>query len=261
MDGLSTLFAPPVSPSSAHSTRESAVREIHHSSSAPSRRPIQPIRRSEVPAQTSTVPHDNTVQPPPSLTFAPPGNAGARVDKLSSPDPSQILDSIMKSIDYLVEDQEKKRVLLILDAPDLLLASQSMQKTPSSFASSYTSLHSLILSLRLHEAVHSIVLNLSADINPPASTLPSNHIPSTLETESQAFLISLAHQANLMISCRGLDTGGAEDVSGIMRITEGGEDQVESDRIREQEWKEQELLYLVKNDGSARVWERSAGVG
>jgi elongator complex protein 6 len=86
-------------------------------------------------------------------------------------------------------------------------------------------------------------------------------MPSAIETENQAFLIGLAHQAGLVIGCRGLDTGGAGDVSGVMRITKGSEVQGEDETTCKKEWKEQELLYLVRNDGSAKVWERGAGVG
>ena len=35
----------------------------------------------------------------------------------------------------------------------------------------------------------------------------------------------------------------------------------DGDVVGKKEWKEQELLYLCKTDGSAKVWERGAGVG
>jgi hypothetical protein len=58
----------------------------------------------------------------------------------------------------------------------------------------------------------------------------------------------------LIVSARGLDTGAAGDVGGVLRITTG------SDGLGK-DWTEQELLYLVKTNGSAKVWERGAGVG
>lgn len=64
-----------------------------------------------------------------------------------------------------------------------------------------------------------------------------------------------AHEADLIVGCRGLNTGGAGDVSGVIRITKAAEDESES----RQDWKEQELLYFVKGDGDVKVWERGAG--
>jgi elongator complex protein 6 len=156
-------------------------------------------------------------------------------------------------------DKSRRKILLILDAPTLLLALQS--PAPSKPSSASTTLQALIFSLRQHEAVHSTIINLFADISPPSSTLPLNHTPSLLETENRAFLISMAHQSDLIIGCRGLDTGGAGDVSGVLRITRGEVDDGEEDTGQKSEWKEQELLYLVRNDGTAKVWERGAGVG
>jgi elongator complex protein 6 len=69
--------------------------------------------------------------------------------------------------------------------------------------------------------------------------------------------VGMAHEADLIIGCRGLDTGGAGDVSGVIRITKGASDEDGGKR----DWKEQELLYFVKGDGDVKVWERGAGVG
>lgn len=68
--------------------------------------------------------------------------------------------------------------------------------------------------------------------------------------------MGVAHAADLVISARGLDTGAAGDVGGVLRVTKGTSRDEETNS-----WKEQELLYLVKPDGSAKVWERGAGVG
>lgn len=100
-------------------------------------------------------------------------------------------------------------------------------------------------------------MSLSSDINAPPSDLPTGHVPSLLETNTQAFLVGTAHEADLIVGCRGLDTGGAGDVSGVIRITKGVQDEGEG----RADWKEQELLYFVKGDGDVKVWERGAGVG
>lgn len=49
-----------------------------------------------------------------------------------------------------------------------------------------------------------------------------------------------------------LDTGTAKDVSGVLRITSGGQHDDELEEAVE----EQELLYFVGGDGGVRVFER-----
>jgi len=56
------------------------------------------------------------------------------------------------------------------------------------------------------------------------------------------------------VSLRGLDTGTARDVSGVLRITRGVQ---EEDDVGE-EGEERELLYFVGGDGGVRVFERGA---
>lgn len=70
-----------------------------------------------------------------------------------------------------------------------------------------------------------------------------------LEKEHSSFVLSLAHEAEMVLSLRLLDTGTAKDVSGVVRITRGG---AESDRLIE----EKEYLYHVGGDGGVRVFER-----
>ena len=55
-----------------------------------------------------------------------------------------------------------------------------------------------------------------------------------------------------------MDTGGAGDVSGVIRITKGSSN---VEKVSDTEWKEQELLYFVGGDGNVKVWERGAGIG
>ena len=71
----------------------------------------------------------------------------------------------------------------------------------------------------------------------------------TLEKEHAAFALSLAHEAEAVLSLRVLDTGAAKDVSGVVRITRGGGDLGRS-------IDEHEYLYHIGGDGGVRVFER-----
>jgi elongator complex protein 6 len=212
-----------------------------------------------VPAQAAISPRGGIAEAVSISQSSSKTSAELKPDKLTSTDIPRTQDSIQNAIATLTVGQERRKVLLVLDAPDLLLALQPNQT--NQLTSSSTALHSLILSLSLHEAVHSTVLNLSADVNPPPSTEPPSHVSSPLATESQAFLVGIAHQADLVIGCRGLDTGGAGDVSGVIRITTGNDVDDDTNKSCKREWKEQELLYMVRNDGVAKVWERGASIG
>lgn len=97
--------------------------------------------------------------------------------------------------------------------------------------------------LTLPQLVHTTIITLSAD----APLVSSRDTP--LETEGAAFLLSIAHQADLTMSLRLLDSGHARDVSGVLRVTvgEGG---------KEMGLEERELLYFVGGDGGVKVFER-----
>lgn len=172
--------------------------------------------------------------------------------------PSIELEQVQRTIESALTSLTTSSAILILDAPDLLLALQEPSKITDTSTS--TALHNLILSLRLNPRVHATLLSLASDID-PISSPREDHIPTPLETETQALLVGLAHSADLIISARGLDTGAAGDVGGVLRVTVPGAGQDDDDDGMRKVWKEQELLYLVKTDGSAKVWERGAGVG
>lgn len=70
-----------------------------------------------------------------------------------------------------------------------------------------------------------------------------------LEREHVGFVVSLAHDAKMVVSLRLLDTGTAKDVSGVVRITRGGDD----DGITVEDC---EYLYHIAGDGGVRVFER-----
>jgi elongator complex protein 6 len=133
-------------------------------------------------------------------------------------------------------------VLLILDSPDHLLGTLSC---------SASELLAFILSLR--QAVHSAVITLQSDIFSLASPAASL---SPLETQQRQFLLSLAHQADRVLATRGLDSGSARDVSGVLRVTRGGRAEngdETAERPADVEW-----LYQVDMNRTARVWERGA---
>ncbi|KAI9776038.1 MAG: hypothetical protein M1839_000640 [Geoglossum umbratile] len=95
-------------------------------------------------------------------------------------------------------------------------------------------------------STHATILTLSAD---PPLLSPSPTTP--LETAHTALLTSLAQIADYVVSLRLLDSGVARDVSGVLRVTNGG------GRGREETGVEEgEFLYWVSGDGGVRVWER-----
>ncbi|TGO32203.1 hypothetical protein BHYA_0340g00010 [Botrytis hyacinthi] len=132
------------------------------------------------------------------------------------------------------------KIILILDSPDFLIASTPSPETTTQ------ELHSLLLSLRALPPIHSTILTLSID-----TPLLTPHPQSPLATNTSAFTTTLAHEADLILSTRLLDTGAARDVSGVLRITAGGNPSEGNEGVEEKE-----LLYFVGGDGSVRVFER-----
>lgn len=139
-----------------------------------------------------------------------------------------------------------KKVTLLLDAPDILLATST---------TTAAALNNSLLTLRSQDSVHSTIISLSADYPFVSSAVPdfAESRPTPIEAETASFLTTQAHAARLVLSVRGLDTGAATDVSGVLRATRGG-DCGEDSGIREGE-----LLYLVQRDGAVKVFERGSG--
>lgn len=170
-----------------------------------------------------------------------------------------------------------KRILLVLDAPDFLLAAADAQPSaPAENAINPTNLGSTLLALR--GTVHATVLSLSADTplvaaavdaisqhNPPTSISAASGHHTPLEAAHAAFLVGQGHVADWMLSLRLLDTGFAADVSGVLRITRGDnndeEDDSTVDSSEEKAMDEKEVLYYIGGDGSVRVFERGSGGG
>lgn len=98
--------------------------------------------------------------------------------------------------------------------------------------------------------MHSTIITTAADF-------PLLQAPTTpLEINHSAFVVGLAHLARWTVSLRGLDTGSARDVSGVLRVTRGVLE--EDDDGKGEEGEERELLYFVGGDGGVRVFERGA---
>lgn len=130
--------------------------------------------------------------------------------------------------------------ILVLDGLDFLIASHT-DVTATTISQMLT---------QIRQRVHSTILTVSSDgpllHGSSAATTP-------LEMESQAFVTSMAHQSQFVMQLRGLDSGSAKDVSGVIRISHGGEFEDDS---QEQDQPGGEWLYKVSGDGSVRVWGR-----
>ena len=97
---------------------------------------------------------------------------------------------------------------------------------------------------------HSILFTAAADL---ALTQSSSSTP--LEVAHATFLMSLAHQARLIMCVRGLDTGVAQDISGVLRVSRGAEGWLDRDNVVVEE---REYLYHVAGDVGVKVFERGA---
>jgi elongator complex protein 6 len=143
----------------------------------------------------------------------------------------------------------QRKILLILDSPDLLLALNPTLK-PSQMTS-------LILDLHTLPNVSHILTHIQAD-NP---LLSLSTPPQSLEIAHHNFLVKMGHMSRRILGVRVLDTGVARDVSGVIRVTEQrvGWMDLGFEGDNGEEGKGKEFLYQVKGDGSVRVFERGAG--
>lgn len=85
-----------------------------------------------------------------------------------------------------------------------------------------------------------------------------------LETETARFIAAQAHLSRWIVGVRGLDTGVARDVSGVVRVVRGGgfwdlDHDGEGGFENGGEGREIEVLYHVLPDGSVTVFERGGG--
>ncbi|KAJ3572895.1 hypothetical protein NPX13_g4894 [Xylaria arbuscula] len=129
----------------------------------------------------------------------------------------QVLEDALSHAQVL---NPRTRTVLVIDQPDVFLAT-------AGDTMSGQGLRGAILGLReLHRA-------------------------RPLEKEHASLALSLAHDAHFVMSLRMLETGTAKDVSGVLRVTPGGDEDAGSTPIEDRE-----LLYFIGGDGSVRVFER-----
>ncbi|KAL8659671.1 MAG: hypothetical protein Q9226_000296 [Calogaya cf. arnoldii] len=135
------------------------------------------------------------------------------------------------------------RILLVLDGIDFLLAATE---------TTVDDLLACILEFREH--VYTIIVTASADY----PLIQAQRSP--LELDHAAFVMSMAHEANVFWGVRELDTGSARDVSGVLRITRGPAIE-RMEFMPGEDIEEKELLYCVAGDGGVRVFERGSSEG
>ncbi|KAK0276589.1 hypothetical protein LTR91_003975 [Friedmanniomyces endolithicus] len=170
--------------------------------------------------------------------------------------------------------RRRRKTFLILDSPSLLPALSLLTSL---------NLSTLLLRLRALPEIHSTLLTCPSDL--PLLSAATPHTPtgpgrseqqhqsagaSAVEVESAAFVVQQAGVARCVIGVRELETGAAGDVSGVLRVSRGGGGYADGCEEWEgeggsgekegagEEVKEMEVLYLVRRDGSARVFERGA---
>lgn len=92
------------------------------------------------------------------------------------------------------------------------------------------------------------------------STSPGGDTGTPLERNHAHFLTSAAHQSRWVLQLRGLDTGNAKDVTGVIRVSRGGDMGIEGydgdDGKVQAALPDAEWLYQLRGDGSVRVWGR-----
>jgi elongator complex protein 6 len=162
-----------------------------------------------------------------------------------------VQEVISKAIVILARAEQASPVLLVLDSPDLLLASGSA-----------TAQQLDLFILKLRSLVHAVILTFSADqplLNPTRQA--SDVHASPLETEASRFLTQQAHNARLVISVRELATGAARDISGVLRVTRSACAYDDNGSREQGVVEEMEVLYLVQRDGSVKVFQRGTDSG
>ncbi|KAJ0269182.1 hypothetical protein COL940_012681 [Colletotrichum noveboracense] len=128
------------------------------------------------------------------------------------------------------------KVVLVVDQPDFLLAATGEEVGG-------LVVKNMLLDLQ-EQKVHASIVTVAAD-EPLVGAQAT-----MLEKEHASFVLGLAHAAEMVVGLRLLDTGTARDVSGVLRVTAGG------DGDGERAVEEAELLYFVGGDGSVKVFGR-----
>ncbi|KAI1129308.1 hypothetical protein F5Y10DRAFT_158051 [Nemania abortiva] len=155
---------------------------------------------------------------------------------LTSPTTDHLRRTLEDAVAYVRISNPGTQTVLVIDQPDVLLAA-------AGDTMSGQGLRDTILGLR--EKVHACIVTVSAD-EPLIATQSTS-----LEKEHASLALSLAHDAHLVMSLRMLETGTAKDVSGVLRVTPGGDEEIAGTSVEDRE-----LLYFIRGDGSVRVFER-----
>jgi elongator complex protein 6 len=159
---------------------------------------------------------------------------------------SIIQEVISKAMANLAHAEPASPVLLVLDGPDLLLATGSA-----------TAQQLDLFILKLRSLAHAAILTCSADQPLLNQATQANDVhASPLETEASRFLTEQAHNARVVIGVRELATGAARDISGVLRVTRSDDAYDEDDSREQGAVEEMEALYLVQRDGSVKVFQR-----
>ncbi|TQS37310.1 hypothetical protein Golomagni_02220 [Golovinomyces magnicellulatus] len=183
-------------------------------------------------------------------------NSGA-LHTLCSSGIEQVNEDIRAVIKEINEGNQERKTLLVLDGVDFLLAAgdncssvkmEDMILDLREVCSSIPQKIDLVEKLMSDQEAYATVLVLSADLPLVAS------LKNPLECEHAAFLLSMAHQSELIMSLRTLDTGTAIDVSGELRITCKPIDFGQTKR------EDKEFLYFVGGKSSLELFERGEQV-
>ncbi|KAK2067416.1 hypothetical protein P8C59_001160 [Phyllachora maydis] len=181
----------------------------------------------------------------PGAVAAAPGAAAAWQSALAGASLAHVGRVLHEAADRLREgdgDAARTRaVVLVVDQLDFLLAAAGGAEEEGVGDVSALRVRELLMGLR--EKVHATVLTLSAD----EPLIAAQATP--LEQEHANLVLGLAHEAELVLSLRLLDTGTAKDVSGVVRITRGGQ-------WSTRKMDEREYLYHAGGDGGVRVFVR-----
>jgi elongator complex protein 6 len=253
VDGLSKLFLPE-DPDGRQKTTH-APNAIHPRTQQISGAP--PGRIPQTMLSVRGPPERNPVKPPtttlisnassPTPTSALEASTGHFY--VASADLQQLESIVEKATRYIQPSTPQRKTLLILDTPSLLLASNPSIE-PSAFSATLLRLHSLTSHVLVHMPADDALISLSAP-------------PQPLEIDAHNFLVNTAHMSSRILSCRVLDTGVAKDVSGVLQVTEntvGLNLGLQRDGAEDEDTKKgREMLYLIKGDGSVKVFERGAG--
>ncbi|KAF2241865.1 hypothetical protein BU26DRAFT_544351 [Trematosphaeria pertusa] len=261
VDGLSTLFLPPPPPierkedEAERGSQGQAVGMVGRAGlpvrgPAPGR--VGPVRGlAGTPAVAAAAAQTMTATAAISQAGSPSSTPGLYT--LKSPDLAHLkatISSALMHIQSASSASTKRKTLLLLDNPDILLATVP-SLSPSALTSTLLTLHTQASHILVHMQADTPLLSLSTP-------------PQPLEVAQHNFLVKMAHMSRRILSVRVLDTGVARDVSGVLRVTENRESWVDlgfgggKDEGKGEE-QNRELLYLVKGDGSVRVFERGAG--